>query len=428
MSNVWRIGSNWGGYGPIKTIFERHRLAFAGDEVQDLLKKVIADDIVAITSGKRIIGVGRVARVAALSEIGIDDFTRFGDRIALVLSPLFWRDENEQWLDYDGQGKQFHKAHGDYVGAIIAIFDARNRQLQKDKMKNEIKALLEANNQTILTGAPGTGKTFLAREVAADMLNCSTDELKSKEGFSFVQFHPAYDYTDFVEGLKPVKAGNNPNNSIGFELCDGVFMEFCKKAEKQDGNCVFVIDEINRADLSRVFGELFYALEPDYRGEPVLTQYASLKEGEEKQFRVPKNVFIIGTMNDIDRSVESIDFALRRRFAWYEVKADAPRFDTVIQPDLDVTIKEKAKERYLSLNKEIGETEELGESYQIGPAYYRKLKEYVGVNDLWEIFWARHLELLIREYVRGWPKSKKDEQIKKFRAAYNLAQEPATQR
>ena len=201
---------------------------------------------------------------------------------------------------------------------------------------------------------------------------------------------------------------------------DGVFMEFCKKAEKQDGSCVFVIDEINRADLSRVFGELFYALEPDYRGEPVLTQYASLKEGSEKYFRVPKNVFVIGTMNDIDRSVESIDFALRRRFAWYEVKADESRFDAVVQNTLDENVKNEAKKRYLSLNEAIRNAEELGESYQIGPAYYLKLKQYASEGDRWEIFWKRHLELLINEYVRGLPKAKKDEEIKKFRDAYNL--------
>ncbi len=146
-------------------------------------------------------------------------------------------------------------------------------------------------------------------------------------------------------------------------------MEFCKKAAQLgEQPCVFVIDEINRADLSRVFGELFFALESGYRGKPVENQYASLREAnEEKQFSVPENVFIIGTMNDIDRSVESIDFALRRRFAWYEVRANEDRFDMVIQSDLDGNIKADARKRYTSLNKKIDETEGLGHHYQIGP-------------------------------------------------------------
>ena len=147
-------------------------------------------------------------------------------------------------------------------------------------MLEEIKGLLKANRQIILTGAPGTGKTYLARELAADLLGCSAADLKDREAFSFVQFHPAYDYTDFVEGLKPVQT----NGSIAFELRSGIFREFCGRAkveEEKKQPFVFVIDEINRADLSRVFGELFYALEPDYRGErgQVATQVLQPEEG-----------------------------------------------------------------------------------------------------------------------------------------------------
>jgi 5-methylcytosine-specific restriction protein B len=205
-------------------------------------------------------------------------------------------------------------------------------------------------------------------------------------------------------------------------------MRFCKRAEKQEGRpCVFVIDEINRADLSRVFGELFYALEPGYRGKEgaVKTQYASLrKESDREDFYVPENVYIIGTMNDIDRSVESFDFALRRRFAWYEVKADSGRFDEVMKDLLTGKshVKDQAKRRYLCLNAAIERAEGLGHSYQIGPAYYRKLKNYVSddVTDVtlpWDNFWKYHLERLLHEYVRG--RRDENELIKTFREAYD---------
>ena len=434
--SVWRIGSNYGEEGSVAEVFRQYKIAFAGDEnpQERIRTEVLTNNIVAITSGQRIIAVGRVLDKKMLSEIGPGLSERFGDIYALVLEPLFWRNDDEEWLSYDGQGTQFSKSHGRYEDEIIKIFNDRNKEYQENKMKHEIIALLEANKQVVLTGAPGTGKTYLALQIAAKMIGLDKmDDLKdNNERFRFVQFHPAYDYTDFVEGLKPVKASNNTNNSIGFERRDGVFMDFCKKAAKQDGKpCIFVIDEINRADLSRVFGELFFALESDYREKSVDTQYASLREeNEEKQFYVPKNVFLIGTMNDIDRSVESIDFALRRRFAWYEVKADEARFDAVISGTaLEDTIKEEAKKRYLSLNQAIGDTPELGESYQIGPAYFLKLRKCIATEntDIWTTFWKRHLELLIREYVRGWPKSKKDEQIKKFEAAYKLAPEPPAQ-
>lgn len=175
-------------------------------------------------------------------------------------------------------------------------------------LETEIKDLLKANHNIILTGAPGTGKTYLSKRIAKDIAG---DESR----IGFVQFHPSYDYTDFVEGLRPVKTTDEEKNggTIVFERKDGVFKKFCKDAlQAPDHKYVFIIDEINRGELSKVFGELFFSIDPGYRGEDgrVKTQYQNLVEkGDEfaEGFYVPKNVYIIGTMNDIDRSVESMD-------------------------------------------------------------------------------------------------------------------------
>jgi len=366
--------------------------------------------MVAVTEGQTIIGVGRVSRINKLSEVSIDDFDTYRERIALKLSPSFWKTENDRWPPYDGQGKQFHQARHDYIDRITQLF----YEQQGIQMIGTLGTLLNANKQIILTGAPGTGKTYLARQLAATLVNCGENELKAPR-FDFVQFHPSYDYTDFVEGLKPRL---DSQGQMTFEVRPGIFMKFCDEAKKQEGPCVFVIDEINRADLSRVFGELFYALEPGYRGEAgsVSTQYASQRANSGERFHVPKNVFIIGTMNDIDRSVESIDFALRRRFAWYEVKADEERWNAVAAGAIPEEIKGEARERYHRLNKAIEIADGLNKSFHIGPAYYRNLKAYVGDDKVWETFWARHLEPLLREYVRGMANA--DDLVAGFERAY----------
>jgi hypothetical protein len=196
-----------------------------------------------------------------------------------------------------------------------------------------------------------------------------------------------------------------------------------KNDDDETQKFVFIIDEINRADLSRVFGELFYALEPGYRGRSggVKTQYAACEELDQKdtpgpKFYIPKNVFIIGTMNDLDRSVESIDFALRRRFAWYELKADVPQFESVMGEFGPMGWFGEAKARYTRLNERIEAAEELGSAYQIGPCYYRSLAKY-GENRFQDL-WKLHLSPLLAEYVRGMPKARRGELLKDFEAAY----------
>lgn len=347
-----------------------------------------------------------------------------------------WHDDSDHTKGISRFGVQNHIVKGDQFATIKQIdskfglekikkingnSDLYQRLLKELKMATIngnivlYKQLLQANKNLILTGAPGTGKTYLAYEIAKAM-----GSTKENERVCMVQFHPSYDYTDFVEGLRPAKSGDR--NFVGFERVDGVFKKFCSDALKASAQpFVFIIDEINRGEISKIFGELFFSIDPGYRGKEeyaMQTQYQNLVEQNDvfyKGFYVPDNVYIIGTMNDIDRSVESMDFAMRRRFAFKEIKASE---NIGMLDDLDDAIREEAINRMNGLNRAIEKIDGLSAAYHIGGAYFMKIDDYrTGEDNPWQVLWENHLQGLLYEYMRGFDEV--EEKMRKLKQAYD---------
>lgn len=271
--------------------------------------------------------------------------------------------------------------------------------------------------------------------------------------YKFVQFHPSYDYTDFVEGLRPSSDNDEYNDDVndesgddivqnvqssivGFRREDGIFKSLCKEAIiNPNKTYVLIIDEINRGDLSKIFGELFYSIDQDYRGEmnKVKTQYQNLVSKDDvfaDGFYVPKNIYIIGTMNDIDRSVESMDFALRRRFVFKEISAEDSK---AMLNSLSDDVKEICLKKMDALNNKIYDVKNqdgidgLNSAYHIGAAYFLKIQNYIKKGETeslnhysgaFEKLWNNHLKGLLFEYLRGMPDAQN--QLKKLKEAYDL--------
>lgn len=221
----------------------------------------------------------------------------------------------------------------------------------KEEQYDAIAELLERKKNIILQGAPGVGKTFAAKRLAYSILGC-----KDESKVEFIQFHQSYAYEDFVLGYKPTETG--------FAIEEGPFYKFCKKAEANGGKHFFIIDEINRGNLSRIFGELLVLTEASKRNESATLLYTK------ESFKVPENVYIIGMMNTADRSLAMIDYALRRRFSFFPMEPAFGLESFNLYLDKIATPKAKALvAKIIELNNEIESDDNLGKGFKIGHSY-----------------------------------------------------------
>ena len=263
--------------------------------------------------------------------------------------------------------------------------------------------LVQNKKNLIVQGAPGVGKTFMAKRLAYSIMG-----VKDVDRVMMVQFHQSYSYEDFVMGYRPSKDG--------FELREGSFYKFCKKAEDDDENdYFFIIDEINRGNLSKIFGELFMLIENDKRGEKNKIRLLYTDE----LFYIPKNVYIIGLMNTADRSLAMIDYALRRRFAFFDLKPGffSDGFNSY-QSDIDYPIFDNIINVMEELNNAIKDDETLGEGFRIGHSYFCNLGDEEDVEEKLNYIVEYEIIPLLKEYWFDEP-DKVEEWSEKLRNSLN---------
>jgi len=298
----------------------------------------------------------------------------------------------EKWMD-SGEDK------GDETGSapkntLYSVEDmiASGMFLTKTEIDQVLERLRSKKN-LILQGAPGVGKTFLARKLAYALM-----EEKDDDRIQFVQFHQTYSYEDFIRGYRPL-----PDSGGTFGLQDGVFLDFCQRAQKDpERPFVFIIDEINRGNLSQIFGELLMLLEADKRGPEYGMPLVYKKEGEPRFF-VPENLYVIGLMNLADRSLALVDYALRRRFSFLTLRAQfaSPLFRAwLTERNMAGGLVDLIVQRMTALNQEIAEEPLLGENYQVGHSFFcPKGSSFSGLDRAWyEAIVETEIAPLLREY------------------------------